>query len=210
MPTGSSPALDAGQDPRSQSLDYGRLICSSLDFCFPRLLFLRSPGVALKPLQISTIFAGNPLKLIWQLCEVELIEDQIRGADGANGWMECQGIIQSAGSQWDGTFYLALCEGSESARPANRILPWSPGRPIRFRRGHQADQIRFSRPVKGLLEYHHGDEFGWQPSSAGHFLLEHFLWVTNTHKHRRVWLTECVHLLNLTPLHTPFCSFLFF
>lgn len=116
------------------------VICSSLDFCFPRLLFLRSPGVALKPLQISTIFAGNPLKLIWQLCEVELIEDQIRGADGANGWMECQGIIQSAGSQWDGTFYLALCEGSESARPANRILPWSPGRPIRFRRGHQADQ----------------------------------------------------------------------
>lgn len=186
MPTGSSPAHDAGQDPRSQSFDYGRLIYSSLDFCFPRLLFLRSPGVVLKPFQISTIFAGNPLKLIWQLCEVELIADQIRGADGANGWMECQGIIQSAGSQWDGTFYLALCEGSESARAGqsdsavvtrstNQIPPRSQGRPIRF-----------SRPLKGLLEYHHGDEFGRQPSSAAHFLLEHFLWVTNTHKHRCV------------------------
>jgi len=177
VPTGSSAARDAGLS----CLVHNRWI--ALDFCFPGLLFLRSPGVTLKPSQISSIFAGNPLKLIWQLCEVELIADQIRGADGANGWMGCQGIIQSAGSQWDGTFYLALSEGSESApagqsdsaavtRPTNQIPPRSPGqsdsaavtRPIGFHRGHQANQIpprspgrpiRFSRPLKGLLEYHH-------------------------------------------------------
>ncbi len=186
MPTGSSAARDAGLS----CLVHNRWI--ALDFCFPGLLFLRSPGVTLKPSQISSIFAGNPLKLIWQLCEVELIADQIRGADGANGWMGCQGIIQSAGSQWDGTFYLARSEGSESA-PANRIPPWSPGRPIRFRRGHQADQsdsAAVTRPTNQILpsleravRISPWDEFGRQPSSAAHFLLEHFLWVTNTARH---------------------------
>lgn len=50
--------------------------------------------------------------------------------------------------------------------------------PLRLR-SHGSRPIGFACPMKGSLEYHHGDEFGRQPSSAAHFLPEHFLWVTH-------------------------------